>query len=59
VAMMMEKEARARAATANASPDDPPEFVGWLAALQDQVLPDSDREAVMSALYDLFDPEGA
>jgi hypothetical protein len=39
------------------APDDPPEFGHWLVALQDHSLPDSDREAVMAALYDLFDPE--
>jgi len=53
----LEQEARIRAASAKSSPDDPPEFAGWLAALQDQSLPDADREAVMAALYDLFDPE--
>jgi hypothetical protein len=51
------KEALARAATATASPDDPPEFERWLAALQDRSLPNADRQAVMTALYDLFDPE--
>jgi len=56
-AAALAKEALARAAKATASPDDPPEFGLWLAALQDQSLPDSDREAVMAALYDLFDPE--
>ncbi len=56
-AAALTREALAQAATAMASPDDPPEFAGWLAALQDQSLPDADREAVMAALYDLFDPE--
>lgn len=54
----LEKEAYARAAMAETSPDDPPEFAPWLATLLDQTLPPNDREAVMSALYDLFDPEG-
>jgi hypothetical protein len=54
----LQKEARARAATATASPDDPPEFIDWLTVLQDPSSPESDREAAMSALYDLFDPEG-
>jgi hypothetical protein len=58
-AVALEKEARARAATAIPSPDDPPEFGQWLATLLDQSLPDSDREEVMYALYDLFDPDRA
>jgi len=53
----LQKEARARAATATASPDDPPEFIDWLTVLRDPSSPESDREAAMSALYDLFDPE--
>ena len=56
-AVALEQEARARAATAEASPDDPPEFSAWLAALQNLSLPESDREEVMDALYDLFDPD--
>ena len=56
-AAALEKEARARAATARALPDDPPEFIGWLTALRDESLPAADREAAMSALYDLFDSE--
>jgi hypothetical protein len=51
------KEALARAATATASRDDPPEFGRWLAALQDRSLHNADRQAIMTALYDLFDPE--
>ena len=34
-----------------------PEFAPWLEALQDRSLPEANREAVMMALYDLFDPE--
>jgi hypothetical protein len=34
-AVALEQEARVRAATAEALPDDPPEFSAWLAALQD------------------------
>jgi hypothetical protein len=45
-----------RAATATASPGDPPEFALWLAALQDPSLPEETREDAMSALHDLFDP---
>ena len=58
-ALALEKEAYARAATAEASPDDLAEFGQWLATLRDQSLPESDREEVMYMLYDLFDPEGA
>jgi hypothetical protein len=45
-----------RAATATASPGDPPEFALWLTALQDPSLPEEAREDAMSALHDLFDP---
>lgn len=58
-ALALEKEARARAATATPSPDDPPEIGRWLATLMDRERPESEREAVMEALYDLFDPDGA
>lgn len=57
-ALSLEKEARARAATAIPSPDDPPEFARWLATLLDRSAPEPEREAAMEALYDLFDPEG-
>jgi len=57
-ALALEKEARARAAIAIPSPNDPPEFAGWLATLLDQSRPEPEREAAMEALYDLFDPEG-
>jgi hypothetical protein len=56
-AATLAREALTRASTATASPDDPPEFGLWLAALQDQSLPEETRETAMSALYDLFDPE--
>jgi hypothetical protein len=54
-AILMSK-ALARATSAIA-PDDPPEFAGWLSALQDPSLPEETREAAMSALHDMFDPE--
>jgi len=38
-------------------PDDPPEFADWIATLLDPSSPEDEREEVMSALYDLFDPE--
>jgi hypothetical protein len=56
-AAALEKEARIRATTALTSPDDPAEFTQWLKMLLDESLPDADREAVMAALYDFFDPE--
>ena len=56
-AAALEKEACARAMTAAASPDDPPEFAGWIAALRDPKLPNDKREDIMTAIYDLFDPD--
>jgi hypothetical protein len=51
----LEKEAHVRAATARISPDDPPEFAKWIAALLDPKLAESEREEIMSAIYDLFE----
>ena len=56
-AAAMDAAALERAGTAVPSPDDPPEFARWIAALRDPRLPDSEREDIMSAIYDLFDPE--
>jgi hypothetical protein len=58
-ALALEADAIGKAATAVPSADDPPEFASWLTALRDRSLPNDDREAIMSALYDLFDPEYA
>ena len=55
----MDKEARARAATAKASPDDPPEFGPWLAALCSERLSSDERDDIMEKLYELFDPADA
>ena len=52
----MEKEARVRAATATASPDDPAEFGQWLAALCSERLSFDDHDDIMEKLYALFDP---
>ena len=52
----MEKEARARAATAKASPDDPAEFGRWLAALCSERLGSDEHDDIMEGLYALFDP---
>jgi hypothetical protein len=52
----MDAEALERAGTAVQAPDDPPEFVAWIAALRDPKLPDDEREDILSAIYDVFDP---
>ena len=57
VAQRLEAEALALAATAETSPNDPPEFRQWLSVLRDPGATPNARDAVMHALYDLFDPE--
>ena len=57
IAARLDAEALERAATAVPAPDDPPEFARWIAALRDPKLPDNEREDIMTAIYDLFDPE--
>jgi hypothetical protein len=52
---IMEAEALAKAATAIASPGDPPEFARWLATLRDPLPSDDERAEIMSAIYDLFE----
>jgi hypothetical protein len=54
---LMEKEALARAESAVAAPDDPPEFAVWLEILRRAPLPNDEREAVYYALHDYFEPE--
>ena len=39
------------------APDDAPEFAVWIAALRDLTLPEIEREEIMSAIYDLFEPD--
>ena len=56
-AAILDREALDAAAAAVASPDDPPEFAAWVAALRDPALPGDERECIMFALHDLFDPE--
>jgi HEAT repeat protein len=51
------QDALAMAATAVPAPGDPPEFMAWLGTLMNRSALADDREAAMSALYDLFDPE--
>jgi hypothetical protein len=55
-AAAMDVVALERAITAVPAPDDPPEFVGWITALRDPRLPSIEREQIMSAIYDLFEP---
>ena len=52
------KKARAQAATAKTSPDDPPEFGPWLAALCCGQLAPDERDRIMDELYALFAPVG-
>jgi len=57
IAARLDAQALERAGTAVSAPDDPPEFAGWIATLRDPRLPDSEREDIMTAIYDLFDPD--
>jgi hypothetical protein len=57
VALRMQRAALQHAATAVSSPDDPPEFARWLAALQQPDLSVEAREDVLWAMYAYFDPE--
>jgi hypothetical protein len=53
----MDAEALERAATAVQGPDDLPEFAIWIAALRDPKLPADQRDDILSAIYDVFDPD--
>src|ERR1700731_1625885 len=55
-AARMDAEALERAGTAVPAPDDLPEFAMWIAALRDPQLPTNEREDIISAIYDLFEP---
>jgi hypothetical protein len=57
IAARMDTEALERAGKAVPGPNDPPEFAMWIAALRDPRIPDIEREDIMSAIYDLFDPD--
>ncbi len=57
VADLLEAEALEKAKSAVPSPDDPPEFRRWLAALLDPATTQDQRDEVLGSLYDLFDPE--
>jgi hypothetical protein len=53
----MSAEALARAGKAVPASGDPPEFAAWITALRYPRLPKGDRDDIMSAIYDLFDPD--
>jgi hypothetical protein len=57
VAVRMSAEALARAGEAVPASDDPPELAAWIAALLNPRLPRGERDDIMSAIYDLFDPD--
>jgi hypothetical protein len=52
VAARMEAAALEKAATAVASPDDPPEFGRWLEALCNANLSTNEREEIYRAIHD-------
>jgi hypothetical protein len=54
VAARMEAAALEKAATAVASPDDPPEFGRWLEALRNGGLTTNAREEIYWAIHDYF-----
>jgi hypothetical protein len=55
VAAGMEAAALAKAATAVASPDDPPEFGRWLGALRGGGLTTNELEEIYWAIHDYFE----
>ncbi len=57
VADIMEADALTKAATAVASPKDPPEFAVWLATLRRKNLTSDEREVVYLVLGNHFDHE--
>ena len=56
VSILLMREALAKAEHAMPGPDDPPEFAIWLTALRNGNLTFDQRDTIMEALYDLFDP---
>lgn len=56
---LREKEALQKAETAIGSPDDPPEFESWLAALRAPGATSETRHTVFRAMHDYFEPEDA
>ena len=57
VAKTMESEALERASTALPGPDDLPGFASWIAALRNPKLPGDERDDILSAICDVFDPD--
>jgi hypothetical protein len=57
VALRMQRAALHHAETAMSSPDDPPEFARWLAALRQPGIGLEEREEILWAMYTYFDPE--
>jgi hypothetical protein len=57
VAMRMSAAALAQAERAVPVPGDPPEFPAWITALLNPRLPKGERDDIMSAIYNLFDPD--
>lgn len=56
-AELLDAEALARAETAVMSPGDPPEFRDWIATLRKPNLPGDERDRIMYAIHDLFEPD--
>ena len=52
----LDAEALARAGKAVMSPGDRPEFADWIAALRDANLAGNERDEIMYAIHDLFEP---
>jgi hypothetical protein len=57
VGARLDKEALERAATSVPATDDKPEWAQWIAALRNPELPGNEREEIMYAIHDLFEPE--
>ena len=57
VAIAIPRDALEKARTAVLSADEPPEFARWLSELQRLDLTSNEREEIIWALYDYFEPE--
>ena len=57
LALAEDAKALERAATAVEGPDDAPEFALWIEALCDPAVPEYQREDIISAIYDVFEPD--
>jgi len=56
-AKRLDAEALARAEEAVMTPGDRPEFADWIAALRDPNLAGDERDEIMYAIHDLFEPD--